>query len=154
MPFLQGECSHRRAEEEEEIQALDQGRSTTYLDGECSYRGADSVRRFNAGRVVVLNDPPALSVISYLTERSRLYRRLKMMLDSFFCPALWHESQVEGHKLTLKANFESGSTYFSVKALKPSAVKLASPGVNLGSTWGQPGVNLGSTWGQPGVNLG
>jgi len=34
-----------------------------YLQGECSYiityRSADSVRRFNVGRVLVLNEPPA-----------------------------------------------------------------------------------------------
>jgi len=29
------------------------------LLGECSYRGEDSVCRFNVGRVLVINDPPA-----------------------------------------------------------------------------------------------
>jgi len=39
-------------------------RSTTYLQGECSYIRADSVRRFNVSRVLVLNDPPALDAVS------------------------------------------------------------------------------------------
>jgi hypothetical protein len=48
------------AQEGHSEQALDQHRSMTNLQVECSYRRADSViRRFNVGRVMVLNMPPA-----------------------------------------------------------------------------------------------
>jgi len=40
-------------------QHSDRDRSVTYLQGECKYRRADSARRFNVGRVLVLNNPPA-----------------------------------------------------------------------------------------------
>jgi len=36
----------------------------TCLQCDCSYRHADSVRRFNGGRDVVLNNPPAWSAPS------------------------------------------------------------------------------------------
>jgi len=41
--------------------ALDRDRSMTYLRGICSHRRADSVGRFNVGRVLVVNNPPASS---------------------------------------------------------------------------------------------
>ena len=39
--------------------ALDQDQSMAYFEGECSYRRLHLVRRFNVGRVLVLNNPPA-----------------------------------------------------------------------------------------------
>jgi len=88
-------------------------------------------------------------------------------------------STVYRRMMTLTGNLESGSSYCSIKALKPNealstlksmALDMHRPAlvwfqavastwlyqvaVNLGSTWGQPGVNLGSTWVQPGINLG
>jgi len=44
-------------------QALDRDRSMTHLDCEYSHRDADSVRRFNVGRVLVLKNPPAMGFI-------------------------------------------------------------------------------------------
>jgi len=63
----------------------------TCLEGECAYRPADPVRRFNVGRVIVVNEPRAW--------RALMYRR----------------------KLNLEATVESGSSYFSFKRLVSGA---------------------------------
>ena len=55
MTYLQGEWGRRVIENKH----WNRPRSMAYLQGECSYRHAGSLRRFNVGRVLVLNDPPA-----------------------------------------------------------------------------------------------
>jgi len=101
--LLQGECSYRRAEEEEKIQRRSRGcsqytpcqgwrvvenkhshrfRSMTCPQGECSCRCVEEeeeiqrVQKFNVVRVIVLNTPLARPVISDTASTSPAPARL------------------------------------------------------------------------------
>ena len=80
----------------------------TYLQGECSYlqttRDARRRRRFNLGRVLVLNTPPAMATAHTIKQ----YPVLFILASSFM-------AKLYGRKLKLKATFERGSSYSSFK---------------------------------------
>ena len=43
-----------------DVESTNRAADTRLQSGECSHRRPDSVRRFNVGRVLVLNNPPTL----------------------------------------------------------------------------------------------